>query len=262
MNAHGDRKTGFNRRRFLKWLVYSSPLLAAGDALLWEPEWVRVRTRKLSEGSPRHRFVHFSDIHHKGDRKYLEGVVARINAASPEFVCFTGDLVEDKEHLAEALEILGGIKSPVFGVPGNHDYWSGSDFSEIEHAFKRTGGDWLLERQARIAGADFLLTGTSCSQPLTLDPGSGLKNVLLMHYPAWADKLGSRRFDLMLAGHSHGGQVRIPFYGALMVPGGVGRYETGMYSTDSGSLHVNPGIGWFMFAIRFNCRPEITIFEV
>ena len=66
----------------------------------------------------------------------------------------------------------------------------------------------------------------------------------------------------MLAGHSHGGQVRIPFKGALWLPSYVGKYVKGLYTTGAGPLHVSPGIGTFMYPIRFNCRPEITVIEV
>jgi predicted MPP superfamily phosphohydrolase len=82
------------------------------------------------------------------------------------------------------------------------------------------------------------------------------------HYPAWVKKLRRQKFDLMLAGHSHGGQVRIPLYGPIFVPFGVDEYVKGSFSTESGPLYVHPGIGWFPWPIRFNCRSEITVFEI
>lgn len=256
------KKPRLSRRALLRWVVYSSPFVAAGHGFLWEPEWVRVRTRQLTADQPRTRFVHVSDLHHKGDRVYLEGVVRKINAVAPEFVCFTGDIVEETEHLAEALELMGRIRSPVYGVPGNHDFWSGADFNTVEKGFAATGGQWLVEHQVAVAKGEIVLTGTACNVPLQLQPRAGARNILLMHYPAWADTLTGRKFDLLLAGHSHGGQVRLPFIGALLVPDRVGRYELGLYETSAGPLHVSAGLGWFFLAVRFNCRPEITVFEV
>jgi len=61
---------------------------------------------------------------------------------------------------------------------------------------------------------------------------------------------------------SHGGQVRIPFYGPLMLPFGVNQYDLGLFQTPSGPLYVNAGIGYFHLNVRFNCRPEITVFEI
>jgi predicted MPP superfamily phosphohydrolase len=98
-------------------------------------------------------------------------------------------------------------------------------------------------------------------QPADLAPGAGGKNILLLHYPLMAERV-QHRFDLMLAGHSHGGQVRIPFYGAIMVPYWVGKYEIGLFHLPAGPLYVNPGIGYIATHIRFNCRPEITVFEI
>ena len=63
----------------------------------------------------------------------------------------------------------------------------------------------------------------------------------------------------MLAGHSHGGQVRIPFYGPIIVPYAVDEYDLGLFQTKSGPLYVTSGIGWYPVPIRFNCRPEITV---
>ena len=74
--------------------VLSSPFLAMADAKWLEPGWVKVRKIRLNRGKPAHRFIHFTDVHHKGDTVYLESVVRKINALSPEFVCFTGDLIE------------------------------------------------------------------------------------------------------------------------------------------------------------------------
>jgi uncharacterized protein len=67
---------------------------------------------------------------------------------------------------------------------------------------------------------------------------------------------------LILAGHSHGGQVRLPFWGALIVPRGVGRYDLGYYKTAGGPLYVNAGIGTYRLPFRFNCRPEITLITI
>jgi len=252
------------RRRFLAAAILTSPLLLVADAKWLEPEWVKIRRIRLGRQKPSHRVVHFTDVHHKGDRKYLLSVVNKINALAPDLVCFTGDLIEETRHLPEALEIFAKIKSPVFGVPGNHDYWSKAPFEGISKCFSATGGAWLLDEQRVTPDGKFNIIGATClssnQPPISTNPGA--RNILLMHYPAWIEKLGTSQFDLILSGHSHGGQVRIPFYGPIFVPFGVGRYVMGSFRTPAGPLYVNPGIGWFPVPIRFNCRPEITVFEV
>jgi predicted MPP superfamily phosphohydrolase len=107
------------------------------------------------------------------------------------------------------------------------------------------------------------IAGATCLRgaPIALAPRAGAKNILLLHFPLLAERVRNK-FDLMLAGHSHGGQVRLPFYGALVLPYWVGRYQVGMFRLPAGPLYVNPGLGWLATPIRFNCRPEITVFEL
>lgn len=252
----------FNRRRFFKIALIGLPALAIGDAGWIEPRWLKINHLRLAVGEPVARFVHFTDLHHKGDRKWLASVVERINALKPEFVCFTGDLIEDKEHLPETLELLKRLNAPLFGVPGNHDYWSHADFKAIARAFTATGGAWLLDTSVTVTGAKVRLHGLSCETPMLLSPEPGVKNVLLAHYPLWCEKVAPHRYDLMLAGHSHGGQVRLPFYGPITVPYGVGQYDLGHFDTPAGPLYVGSGIGYFYLNFRFRCRPEITLVEI
>ena len=80
---------------FLVAALLAAPLLAVADAKWVEPKWVKTRRVRLGHGKPTHRVVHFTDVHHKGDRAYLAAVVRKINALSPDFVCFTGDLIEE-----------------------------------------------------------------------------------------------------------------------------------------------------------------------
>jgi predicted MPP superfamily phosphohydrolase len=253
-----------SRRRFILATLLASPAAVMGDARWIEPQWVAVRRLRLSD-HPNHRFVQFSDLHHKGDRAHTQSVVDTINSLSPEFVCFTGDLIEDGKFLPEALEILSGIKAPMYGVPGNHDYWSKAPFENISKCFAATGGAWLVDERRIIADGRINLIGVAHLGPKHPPPMpstiAGTKNILLMHYPAWAKQFDAK-FDLMLAGHSHGGQVRIPFYGAVMLPFSVDEYDLGLFHTKAGPLYVNAGIGWFPVPIRFNCRPEITVIEI
>ena len=230
-----------------------------------EPTWLKIRRVRVGTADLGLRLVQFSDLHHKGNRAYLQSVVNEINALDPDYVCFTGDLVEAREFLPETLDILSGLQAPVFGVPGNHDYWSRISFGPVIDCFRATGGAWLLHEHRRIADGRINLIGTG---GLYLNPAlpptdPAALNILLMHYPAWSKKLGPRKYDLILAGHSHGGQVRIPFYGSVIVPSSVEEYDLGLYHSPAGPLYVNPGIGYLgKFNFRFNCRPEITVFEV
>ena len=254
-----------SRRKFILTTLLATSGAMGLEATCVEPTWLQVRRVRVGQGPSTCRLVHFSDVHHKGDRDYLRTVVDTINAQNPDFVCFTGDIVEQKQHLPAALEILSGIKSPLFGVPGNHDFTSQIPFEPVRECFAATGGDWLMNSRREIADGKINLIGTICLIPQLPVPPSrpGAKNILLTHYPADVKRLDDRKFDLLLAGHSHGGQVRLPLLGSIVLPHHVGDYDMGLYQTPAGPLYVNPGIGYIgHFDIRFNCRPEITVIEV
>jgi predicted MPP superfamily phosphohydrolase len=254
----------FSRRKFIITALLATPLAVAADARVLEPQWVKVSRLRLTNDKPTYRFVHFSDLHHKGDRAHTQSVVEMINSLSPDFVCFTGDIMEDAKFLPEALELLSGIKSPLYGVPGNHDYMSRASFSDIAKSLASTGGAWLVDEQSVIADGALNLIGVAnitWNHPIPV-PRPDMKNILMVHFPAWAKRFGGQQYDLLLAGHSHGCQVRIPFYGPLVTPYAVDEYDLGLFQTPAGPLNVTSGIGWFPLPVRFNCRPEIVLVEV
>ena len=152
-------------RHLLRWInrLLTSMLALVAALLLYarfvEPRWLAVRTIRLSAGAPACRIVHISDIHYKGERRFLARVVQRINALRPDAVCFTGDLVEDNAYVAEALAVLKTIHAPVYGVPGNHDYWSHVSFSDMATALEATTGAWLVDATRSTPDGRMLMVG-------------------------------------------------------------------------------------------------------
>ena len=246
------------RRKFLALGALALPAAAGVDAALIEPTAVRTTDLTLTKNG-KLRFVQFTDFHYKGDADFASEVIATINALNPDFVCFTGDLVEDKRFAPAALDFIRQIKAPVYGAPGNHDYWCGAPFADYEEAFAATGGAWLVDRSTVIAEHELEIVGMAMKGIHALRPPQARQRILLLHYPEMADRLQGPRFDLILSGHSHCGQVRLPFYGALMLPWGVGRYDAGYFVSLGGPLYVNVGIGTYHLPVRFNCRPELTL---
>ena len=247
------------RRKFLGLTALALP--AALGPVSAAVETTMLRVTKLQHGPGPCRFVHFSDFHYKGDAGYAAEVVRTINELTPDFVCFTGDLIEEARFAAEAFSIVRQISAPVYGAPGNHDYQSGVPFSEYAAAFGATGGAWLADSSALLPEHDLELVGFARGGERAFKAPQASRQILLLHYPQVAHGL-SREFALILAGHSHGGQIRLPFYGALVLPKGVGQYELGYYETPGGPLYVNAGIGTWRIPFRWNCRPEITLITV
>ena len=250
-----------SRRKFLGLAALALPAAVGADARFIETTSLRV-TKLKCRGPGTCRFVHFTDFHHKGDVDFATEVVRTINELAPDFVCFTGDLVEKARYATEALSFIRQIHAPVYGSPGNHEFQSGVSFAEFEEAFASTGGAWLCDRIAAVPAHDLELFGFGLGKLNALPALHATRKILLMHYPEPADALGDSRFDLILAGHSHGGQIRLPFFGALVLPRGVGPYDHGYYETPAGPLYVNAGIGTYRLPLRWNCRPEITVISI
>ena len=249
------------RRRFLGLGLLAVPAVAGIDARWIEPSSLRVKKLQLHGGNQA-RFIHFSDFHYKGDAQFAAHVVGTINQLAPDFVCFTGDLIENCAFLDDALAFVRQIEAPVYGVPGNHDYSTQAPFPKYEKAFAATGGGWLPARNVTLRKYDVELVGMGITGMDTQAAASVSRRILLIHYPAVADTMGGQRFDLILAGHSHGGQVRLPFLGPLVLPPAVGNYDMGYYETPAGPLYVNAGIGTYIVPWRFNCPPELTLISI
>jgi predicted MPP superfamily phosphohydrolase len=263
--------------------------LSVAYAALVEPRWIRIVNLSLSD-SPSLTLVHISDLHYKGDQKYLDKVVRLVNEAEPDLVCITGDLVGNARFLPPVLAALERIRAPVYAVPGNHEHWARVDFSFIDESCKKTGGGLLVNSSSKfsdgwiVAGIDDIRAGNAviekafadvtigdggAAQDDTQGANEGAKKsparalyervIFLTHRPLGVELLGERKVALALAGHSHGGQVRLPIINALYAPQDIGRYDRGYYETPNGPLYVNPGIGTWLVPLRFLCRPEITV---
>ena len=107
------------RRRFLGLSALALPAALGADSAAVET--TNLRVTKLNAGTGSCRFVHFSDFHYKGDVQFAADVVRTINGLAPDFVCFTGDLIEEGQFAADAFNFIRKIEAPVYGTPGNHD---------------------------------------------------------------------------------------------------------------------------------------------
>lgn len=232
--------------------------LIAAYARFIEPTWLCVRHIKLSD-TPTIRILHVSDIHFKGDAQYLEKVVATINRIDADMVCFTGDLIEDAAFLKEALHLLAKVNKPMYGVPGNHDQWALRSFDGIRDTFRSTGGAWLADNTILLPSKRAAIMTVASRHNRT---PTGYKRILLEHYPSGVDQIRDLRFNLILAGHTHGGQIAIPFMHKYSKPLDLGDYDRGLFQSPCGPLYVNPGIGTFYLNMRFCCRPEIALIEL
>jgi len=248
------------RRTFLKRTTLALGGLAAVDAVGVEPKWLEVTRLDLSHLGLGKTIVHLTDLHYRGDRGWLESILEITRAEKPDLVCFTGDLMDRKDtrYLAEALDLLKQCGAPLYGVLGNHDPFDPPSIATFRAGGIAAGGAWLMDEAVDLG--TFTLHGT-CGL-YGLKRVESKPKILLCHYPAVGDKPGAQPYDLILSGHSHGGQCRLPLVGPLVLPSGVNGYTAGLYDSPAGKLFVGRGLGTSFLPLRFNCRPELTVVKV
>ncbi len=257
-----------------------------------EPSWIDVThvpvvLPRLAKAFHGYRVVQISDIHADEtwmDSVRLERIVHLINEQQPDMVVITGDFVTRwHTHKAkETLDVLRFLRASdgVLAVLGNHDHWGDTDLlrtilsdngmQELKNTVRTIYRD---EAMLHFAGLDDLLLTSKRALPVWVHeeklkqlvhaiPPTGAA-ILLVHEPDFADvSAASERFDLQLSGHSHGGQIRIPFRGPLVVPYLAHKYPNGLYHTKAMLHYTSRGVGMSSPHVRLNCRPEITVFTL
>ena len=227
------------------------------------------------------RVAHLTDIHvgRVTPMAIQNAAVALTNEAKPDLVVITGDFVCHSQKYLDQLEALvRGFKSPVIGVMGNHDHWSGA--AEVRLALKRGGVEVLdnvnttvtLRHQTlQIVGLDDAYTGHADRERALKGMRPDLPTLGLSHIGEEADRLWPRGVGLVLSGHTHAGQVTLARLHELAVGHLAGhKYVHGLYGTrqsgvaPGGALYVGAGIGASVIPIRLGERGkrEIALFEL
>jgi uncharacterized protein len=244
-----------------------------------EPRWFAIKTIdvKLAGLDPAfegYKIVQLTDLHARSaimNRAALEKVAQLANQQQPDLIALTGDYItrgadKSEEMLTNAFKQLKA-KDGIVAIMGNHD--RGEDSAPLERAFATSNIKLLnnavhsIERQGRllnIAGVDDVwFQRANLPQTISQLPNTGA-NILLAHEPDFGDfAAASFRFELQLSGHSHGGQIVLPFAPRVTPPWGK-KYINGLYQIGLMQLYVSPGVGTTgPPKARFNCRPEISV---
>ena len=242
---------------------------------------VKDKEIKLSHGNEIDlNIVQFSDTH-LGDYYSLEDlkkVVDKINSLDADIVVFTGDLIDEANkypHLSEIPEVLSKIKSKYgkFCVYGNHDYGGGA-YEYYSNIMKSSGFQLLVNSSVtlnidnkivNISGADDGIWGNIDYNKTMSKCSTETIDILLLHEPDLVNGFSNYPIDLVLSGHSHGGQVYIPFYGALVTTDFANNYQSVLYDIKNKwgtQLFVSSGIGNTKVPFRFFNIPEIINFKL
>jgi predicted MPP superfamily phosphohydrolase len=244
-----------------------------------EPRWFNLKTidvqiaglNPMFEG---YKIVQLTDLHARSafmDRQQLEKIARLANQQQPDLIALTGDYITNDAIKAEEMltNAFGQLNANdgVVAIMGNHD--RGGDSLPIERALRKSNvmplnnAVYSIDRSGNklnIAGVDDVwVQRADLPQTIAQLPPTGT-NILLAHEPDFGDMAAAtERFGLQLSGHSHGGQVVIPFVPRVTIPWAK-KYIQGLYHIGGMQLYVSPGVGTTgPPKVRFNCRPEISV---
>jgi len=275
-----------SRRTFCKLLLggglmtgLAVPPVGLAYVFLGEPWWLEVtRTDIPVPGLPPVldglTIVHLSDFHHSVvvSIGHVRRAVDLANSLGADLMLLAGDYVTgDRKYIAPVATELSRLRAPrgVYAVLGNHDHWV--DGPAVAAALSDAGIHVLRNRNAPVTG-DLWLVGVDDIWVDADDLPAALAGVppdaprlLLVHNADFMERpeVQVQRFDLVLAGHTHGGQVRLPGLGALIVPSSYGqKYAGGMVRLPNALVYVSRGIGLISPPVRFLCRPEIALIRL
>jgi uncharacterized protein len=234
--------------------------------VLQRSEW-RVELASVPAACDGLSIVQVSDLHLAPcfDKRYFEAVLDAAADSPADVVVFTGDLVEHASAIAWIEPLLSRLRGRLgaFAILGNHDYIF--DISAIRRGLESAGFADLDGRWTSITfgGATLALGGTSAPWGPALD-FSGTSEadfrIVLSHTPDLFPQASAHGIDLVLAGHNHGGQVRLPIVGPVFMPSRYSRrYDRGFFRRGRSLMYVNQGIAG-KHPVRYGCLPEITRF--
>ncbi|MDZ4742132.1 MAG: metallophosphoesterase [Verrucomicrobiota bacterium] len=289
---------GFPRRHFLKLCLGTAGVFTLGSAytLGVEPTLVEVTRQSLKiVGLPKAfngmRLAHITDLHrsHLVSLDYLYDCVAKVNSLHADLLLVTGDYitgrqnvsglkrklygkgVEVEEFMSECAGAIGRAKTRygTFASLGNHDHWFNGDY--VTRSLTEEGVTVLRNKNTLIeeSGQTLEIVGLGDLWTEKLDfqkafsGTQGAFQIVLMHNPDTFEKWDRPGSHMILSGHTHGGQVNIPFFGAPIVPSKYGnKYAQGLFQKGNTRMYVNRGLGSIAPPVRFNCRPEIALIEL
>ena len=267
-----------DRRRFLQAGVAglaTAPFLLSAYGAVYAGKSCDVRELTLPFGHAL-RIVQLTDIHagvymtREEIRRYAE----RVNALRPDLLVITGDFISNSmSYLPGCIEEIAKIQTPygIFATLGNHERWYGR-LNDLHRIFRHYRISLLVnahqvirgtEGLFAVAGIDDLRTGHPDLEAALQGLRPDIPTLLLSHRPEIFPQAAERRIPLTLAGHWHGGQIKLSLPGvALSLAHLRTRYVEGLFRIGESRLYVNRGIGTTFTPIRLNAPPEITVFQL
>lgn len=274
------RKTFF--KRMLSMMLCLAVLAGICLWTLWADNAVQttcytVESERLASAFGGFRIAHLTDLHNDSLGDDYASLLVQLQAEKPDIIAVTGDLIDcripDEDVAADFMEQALRI-APVYFVTGNHEAALYAQYPQFEKRLKELGVTVLNNESVTLTknGSQIILLGLADPNTGTLDSNGRIAlmsacaqnafTVVLSHRPELFDEYVAAGADLVLTGHAHGGQIRLPVVGGLYAPGQglLPVYDAGVFTQNTTLMYVSRGIGNSLFPIRFNNRPEMPVF--
>jgi predicted MPP superfamily phosphohydrolase len=243
-------------------LIATAATALYGLKKAWHPDLVVVPLQSAKLSRPV-RFAQISDVH-IGSRtaRFLHSIIRQVNEQEVDFLCITGDFIDQKNIGTDKLAALRDFGGPIYYCIGNHERYE--DLDDIVHRLESLGVVVLRNRSIEVDGLQIIgIDDHESSKQVErvlafLDVEPDLYSILLYHRPQGLEAAARHGIDLKLSGHTHNGQI-VPFHLAV---NRVFEYSRGLYRHDSTWLYVNEGTGTWGPTLRLGTRSEITLFEL
>jgi len=279
LQSDGKLPTAMTRRRFLTALSVAGVGSVLGvEGLVLGPHRLTVTRHSVTKsggGAVKHlRIVQLTDLHLRRLGEYHERIAAEVNALDADIVVVTGDSIDQRHRLDALATFLEWLDEgpQKYAILGNWERWIfGDDIAPLQAIYASHGTRLLVnesvehrqqERSLLITGLDDYIGGEADYESAVRDQPLPGNHLLLQHCPEFRDHLRATTWtpNLMLSGHTHGGQVQVLGY-APVRPRGSGRYVEGWYRDREPHLYVSPGLGTVIVPVRFGAPPEIAVFD-
>lgn len=246
---------------------------------------VNIKSSKIPSTFKGFKILQISDLHNKKFGNNQETLIQKVKDENPDVIVITGDLIDSKSYDAKvSMELIRELvmEYPIYFVTGNHEKWSGK-YNDLEKELKKHHVIILRnehvtiqkgEQKINLLGIDdpAFVAGNRDERNVVKDEILKAKfemkphtyNVLLSHRPEFLVEYAKEKIDLVLSGHAHGGQVRLPFIGGLVAPnqGAFPTYTAGLYEKQNTHMIVSRGLGNSIIPQRILNRPEIVVVQL
>lgn len=236
-------------------------------AFWYEPNNLEVTRHVLSYGNTGKilKIAHITDLHTSGLGRLEANLIDHLSKEHPDVILISGDIATPNGTMSGYLEVLRKIKAPlgIYFVSGNWEYWTPiedqSSLLKNSHIENIENRAIHLKDNIWILGFEDELEGQPDLSLMDQFPNDAIK-IAMFHSPSFFKQVHD--IDLSLSGHSHEGQVRLPFIGALWVPDGTDKFDMGWFGKGNSKMYVSKGIGTSILPVRFLCRPELAMFNI